>query len=161
MEQGQWNKTLNLALNQYITKHADSLTYCFNAGCKQINSIRGDHIDCDVCLGSYCIECKVNSYIFRWNIIQEWLVNRLKTVEMLSLRNIWRKMESEDVQMINVKFQLSESMVVTGLLALDVVKVCVSNVNLTKWLRTTTTQIVTIIWVKFMEDTSDTWRTYK
>lgn len=44
LEQVHWNKVLTLATNQYLTKHADVMTFCFNAGCKQINMIKNDHI---------------------------------------------------------------------------------------------------------------------
>lgn len=54
----QWAKVLTMATNQYLAKHGEVMTFCFTAGCKQINMIKGDHIECDVCLSTYCLECK-------------------------------------------------------------------------------------------------------
>ena len=44
MEPGQWNKTITMATNQHLVRNAETLTFCYTAGCKQINSIKGDHI---------------------------------------------------------------------------------------------------------------------
>lgn len=71
LEPGQWAKVLTMATNQYLAKNAEVMTFCFTAGCKQINMIKSDHIECDVCLASYCIECKVAMILFRCAITRE------------------------------------------------------------------------------------------
>ena len=50
LEVGQWNKVQTMALNVYVGKHSEIMTYCFTAGCKQINMTKVQHFDCDVCL---------------------------------------------------------------------------------------------------------------
>ena len=59
LEPALWNKVLTLALNAFVSKRPDVMAFCFTAGCKQINMTKADHFDCDVCLESYCLECKV------------------------------------------------------------------------------------------------------
>ena len=59
-EQAHWDKVLTLAANQHVGKNSDRLAFCYNVGCKQINKIEADHLDCDACLSTFCLKCKVN-----------------------------------------------------------------------------------------------------
>ena len=55
-----WRKLISMAINQYAGKNPENITFCFTAGCKQVNLIMGKHFKCDACQTSYCLECKLN-----------------------------------------------------------------------------------------------------
>lgn len=62
LDSSHWLKAQTMALNAYVGKRGESLTFCFTAGCKQVNMTKVDHFECDVCLQSYCTECKVLAF---------------------------------------------------------------------------------------------------
>ena len=47
--QGSWPKLINMAVNQFVGRKADIMTFCYNPGCKQINMLKFGHFKCDAC----------------------------------------------------------------------------------------------------------------
>ena len=59
LDKNSWPKLINMALNQYVGKNAEVMTFCYTAGCKQVNMISLNHIKCDLCAQTHCCECKL------------------------------------------------------------------------------------------------------
>ena len=131
------------------------MTFCYTAGCRQINMVKKDHIECDVCLGVFCIECKVNFWLLRWDITLLWLASRLDLVAIRFSRSICSRTIFANAPTKNAKFLWIELTAASGSLAVGATRVCVSSASLTKWLRTMTTMHVTSIWTMFTEVIGD------
>lgn len=53
-----WDKLKNMAITQFVNKNTDIMTFCYTAGCKQVNMLKLKNFKCDMCAHQYCIECK-------------------------------------------------------------------------------------------------------
>ena len=63
LDHNHWAKVQTIATNQYVVGKSEIMTFCFNPGCKQVNMIKADSIECDVCLSTFCISCKVHIFL--------------------------------------------------------------------------------------------------
>lgn len=90
-----WDKIKNIAINKYISQNSSKISFCFTAGCKEINFIDGPVWNCNVCHFSYCNLCRVIISLFRKFYILDILVNNPSRLNKLIniLRNICLKME--------------------------------------------------------------------
>lgn len=65
LNKAQWQKSDTLGINRFMSDHSDTMSFCYTAGCKQINIYNGPVYNCDTCKFSYCNKCKVSLHIFR------------------------------------------------------------------------------------------------
>lgn len=60
LTEDMWRKLISMSVNQYVGKNPEKITFCFTAGCKQVNEMKTTYFKCDACQSSYCLECKMN-----------------------------------------------------------------------------------------------------
>ena len=58
IDAGSWAKLINMGVTQYVNKNNQLMSFCYTAGCKQINMLKINSFKCDLCAGAYCTECK-------------------------------------------------------------------------------------------------------
>ena len=60
IDAGAWPKLINMGVTQYVNKNTQIMSFCYTAGCKQINMLKLNSFRCDMCAVTYCTECKQN-----------------------------------------------------------------------------------------------------
>lgn len=58
IEPNSWQKLIDMGVTQYVNKNMEIMTFCYTAGCKQINMLKINNFKCDLCAASFCCQCK-------------------------------------------------------------------------------------------------------